>query len=82
MENKLTEKELIFHALTDLSEAAAKGFELTTPEGKAFAFMIDTAMKYGQVVMRGDCPLHATCDYTAYEQEVSLREKKGMRVIK
>ncbi len=75
MENKPTEKELISYALDDLAEALAKGFELNSPEGKAFAFMIDSTLKYGQVIMRRDCPLYATSDYTAYEQEVYEKEK-------
>lgn len=78
----MTEKQLIHFALNDLAEALAKGFELKSPEGKAFAFMIDCAIKYGQVIKHDDCPLHATADYTAYEQEVYLREKKNMKVIK
>lgn len=82
MKKELTEKELIHYALNDLSEALAKGFELKSPEGKAFAFMIDSAIKYGQVIKRNDCPLHATADYTTYEQEVFLRENKNITLVK
>ncbi len=78
--NELSEQEIIKDALNHLAEGLCFAYELQSDEGRAFAFMLDSVVKYGQVIMRGDDVLLAAADYTGYEQEVSERNK--LKVIK
>jgi len=66
---EMTEKEIIKCALDHLSDTCCFLFETKSPEGHALAFMVDAALKYGQVIYRGDDVLIAAADYTAYEEE-------------
>ena len=70
----LTEKEILKTALDHMAEALCFAFELQTPEGEAVAFMLDSVVKYAQVVYHGDSPKDASCDYTQYEQMVYQRK--------
>jgi hypothetical protein len=66
---RLEEKEFIRDALDHLAEALCFAYETKTSEGNALAFMIDSAVKYGQVIYRDHDVLSAASDYTAYEDE-------------
>ena len=57
---KLSDDELIKNALDHLAEACAFLFETEDREGHALAFMVDSALKYGEVVRRGEDVLLAT----------------------
>ena len=76
---KVTEKEKLKYALDHLSESLCLLYETETDVGHALAFMVDSAVKYGQVVYRGDNVLSASADYTRYENETlaSHLAKKG-----
>ena len=74
---KLTEEELIKEALNLMGEALCFAYETKTDAGHAFAFLLDNAIKYGQVIMRGDNVLSASADYTAYENSMVTRLSKG-----
>jgi hypothetical protein len=78
----MDEKEIIIESMTLLSEACCNLFELKSPEGKALAFMVDSALKYAQVIYRDDDPLLAAADYTAYEEKYFLATKNHIRIIK
>jgi hypothetical protein len=73
---EMTDKEIISVALEHLSEACCFLFETESSEGNALAFMVDSALKYGQVVIRDDDPLSAAADYTAYENKKYNEHKK------
>lgn len=81
---EMTEKEIIKEALDHLAEVCCLAFELESDEGHAFAWMVDSAIKYAQVIYRDDNVLRAACDYTAYEEEVCERhqEEKNLEVVK
>ncbi len=64
----LTEGEKIKEALEHLSEACCFLFETESDAANALAFMVDAALKYGQVIYRGDNVLMAAADYNAYEE--------------
>ena len=74
--NKVSEKEIIKVSLDMLAEACCLLFETESPEGHALAFMVDSAMKYGQVIYRDDNVLSAAADYTGYESRL-YEEKMG-----
>lgn len=74
--NEVSEKDIIKEILNLLSEACANAFELKSDNGQSLAFMVDSVLKYGQVIYNGDSPIDATCDYTSYENEVYQRRMK------
>jgi hypothetical protein len=67
---ELSEKELIKDALGLLSEACVPLFETESIEGQALAFMVDSALKYGQVVYRDKDVLSAAADYNSFEEKL------------
>lgn len=73
------ETDKIKWALDHLSEALCFLYETESDVGNALAFMVDSAVKYGQVVMRGHDVLFASSDYSAYEQKVfeEFKSSKG-----
>ncbi len=80
--NDVSEKDTIKAALDHLAEACCFAFETETDTGHAFAFMIDSAIKYGQCILRDDDVLSASADYTAYENDIYLRKRKHLEIIK
>lgn len=73
---EMTEKEMIKESLDLLSDACCFLFETESDVGQSLAFMVDSALKYGQVIYRDDRILDAACDYQAYEEEVYKRHMK------
>lgn len=73
----LSEQEIIKTALDHLAESLCWVYETKSPEGHALAFMVDSAVKYGQVIMRGDDVLLASADYTEYENEISRKHQES-----
>lgn len=80
---EITEKELIKKALCHLSDACSYLFETNSEAGNALAFMVDSSLKFGQVIYRGDDVLLASADYTKYEEGVCpIKHDSTLRVIK
>ena len=65
----MTEDEKLKAALDLLSDACCILFETQHEPSHALAFMVDSALKYGQVIYRGDDVLSAAADYSAYEEK-------------
>ncbi len=81
-DKKLEEKELIKETLDNLANALCFVYETESNEGHALAFMVDSALKYGQVILRGHNVLSASADYTTYEQEVfEAKQKESSETI-
>ena len=80
--NDVTDKELMKEALNHLANAICLLFEAESKELKQFCFVVDSALKLGQVIYRDDDPLDAACDYAEYENKVYLRNKKHLELVK
>lgn len=65
---KLSDDELIKTALDHMAEALCFLFETQDREGQALAFMLDSAIKYGTVVLAGGDVLDASADFTRWEK--------------
>ncbi len=75
----LSEKETIKIALDHMAEALCFGYQLKTDEGKAFCFMLDSAIKYGAVIFNNGDVLEASADFTDYEGKVHRKKLKVMK---
>jgi len=76
LKKKLSEKKLLQEALFCLSDALTALYETKTKEGQSLCFMVDSCLKYGTVIFRGDNILDASADYSAYEEKQYLKDKK------
>tara|TARA_R110000868_G_scaffold257626_1_gene514906 strand:- start:259 stop:519 length:261 start_codon:yes stop_codon:yes gene_type:complete len=79
---EMTEKEKIKEALACLSEACFLLFETESVEGRQFAFVVDSALKLGQVIYNEDDPLDAASDYTAYEEYILNKNVVKLKEVK
>jgi hypothetical protein len=80
--NKLSEKDILKTALDHLGEACCFLYETESDQCHALAFIVDSALKLGQVIHRDDDILSASADYTAYENECFKKHKANKKVKK
>lgn len=73
---ELTEKEILHEAGSRLASACELLFELETDEGKAAAFLADTALRYVSAVRKGDDPRHSE------EFLYQMSQKTKLKVVK
>lgn len=55
----MTDKEILREACDLLASACELLFELDSDEGKASAFITDTALRYCSAIYKGDDPRHS-----------------------
>lgn len=78
----LTDKELLREALDHMAEALCFLFETEDPLYHSLAFMCDSTIKLGTVILNdGDRILDAGANWEGYEAELYERFNK-LRVIK
>ena len=82
----LTDKEVLKYALDDLGNACCSLYELEDEMYHSLAFMVDSCLKLGTVLINGDNILSASADYTNYEHERYQKfleeKKKHLKVVK
>ncbi len=76
LKKKMSEKKLLTEALFCLSDALTSLYETKTKEGQSLCFMVDSCLKYGTVIFRGDDILEASADYSGYEERRYFKDKK------
>lgn len=74
---KVSDKEIIKESIELLANACEMLFECEDDNTKSLAFMVDCALKYAQVIHRGDNILLAAIDYDKYELEYSISVKNS-----
>lgn len=75
----MTQKELLKNCLDILAEANASVFELKSREGKALAFLLDSALKYGTILYHDKDFIDGTVRFDKVEEEIykeHLQNKK------
>ncbi len=78
----LSEREIFKFAMEHLSEALALLYESETDPGIAAAMMVDKTIQYMFTIQNGDDPRNTCSNFSKYEHEVYLRNKKHIKVIK
>ena len=73
---ELSEKEIIHEILSQLSNICCFAFELESDQGQSFAWLIDSAIKYGTIIYNGDNVLLAACDFAKYEESLYNEDSK------
>jgi hypothetical protein len=79
MREELSDNELLTIALGHIGESLCALYETKGKEYQALAFMVDSCVKLGTVLLNEDDILSASADYTAYENSLG---KPNLKVIK
>lgn len=78
---KLQDKENLKHALDHMAEALCGLFETFDPKYQAVAFMLDSTIKLGTVILHEGSILDASANWEEYEQELYEKHNR-LKVIK
>lgn len=78
---KLTDKEILKGALDHMAEALCHLFETDHPIFQSIAFMLDSTIKLGTVILNDGSILDASSNWEKYESEL-YEKRKIMKVIK
>ena len=83
----MNDKELLKISLDNLADAIAAAFEISSKEGKAFAFLLDALIKYGTVLYY-ELDFHdAAVDFNKlddklYKENLAKSKREAFKIIK